>query len=375
MNATTALAARRSDSLTLRMVLDAWRGITREQIVTTMLLGFALHVYRIVVTIDIRVAPFILVADQLKAFALLLAIVVADRITGKDPDRRGVYALAVFLGAAIVVPLTVFVIWGLVKLFVDSTLRPPGGIGFALNIFFELLMVGGATIWVINDRRRAHRARTRMHAVQIQRILAERGSIESELQAMQARIEPRFLFNTLAQVKRLYAEDPATGEQLLDALIAYLHAAVPKLRGTSSTVGQELDLIRAYLAIARLRMDERLTFTIDTNGAGVANVRIPAMLLLPLVEHAISRVGAEWHTSSSIRVEATKMCDGIQVRIVQSGVNVTSGDDGREITVLRDRLAALYGSEARLVFSRLEAGRTEAVLEIPERPVPLPPVK
>jgi len=49
--------------------------------------------------------------------------------------------------------------------------------------------------------------------------------------------------------------------------------------------------------------------------------------------------------------------------------------DGREITVLRDRLAALYGSEARLVFSRLEAGRTEAVLEIPERPVPLPPVK
>src|SRR6185369_17526063 len=67
MNATTALAARRSDSLTLRVVLEAWRGITREQVVTTMLLGFALHVYRIVVTIDIRVAPFILVGDQLKA--------------------------------------------------------------------------------------------------------------------------------------------------------------------------------------------------------------------------------------------------------------------------------------------------------------------
>ena len=61
------------------------------------------------------------------------------------------------------------------------------------------------------------------------------------------------------------------------------------------------------------------------------------------------------------------------MRILQSGVDVASGDDGAEITGLRERLCRLYGGEARLELSRLEADQTETVLEFPHRPVlPLP---
>ena len=372
MSAFTAADARHSGGLTPRLVWEAWRGITRRQIVTTILLGLAMYVYRFVVTIDVMFAPFIVIADQLKAFAVLLAFVVADRLTGKDPDRRGAYALAVFVAAAIVVPLTYFTVWGAIRVFVGSQARPPGGVGFVLNIFFELLMVGGATVWVINDRRRAWRARTRMQVLQLKRIAAERASIESELQAMQARIEPKFLFNTLAQVRRLYEQDPKSGEQLLDALIAHLRAAVPRLRGTSSTVRQELELVRSYLAIARLRTGERLVFTIEAVGARIADARIPAMLLLPLIDYSLSQGLVEWHATGAIRIEASTTQDQITFRILQSGVDAGVVKDDEGIAMLRERLSLLYGTVARLAIEWPQAGQTEAVLDIPRQPAPLP---
>lgn len=186
---------------------------------------------------------------------------------------------------------------------------------------------------------------------------------------MQARIEPRFLLNTLAQVKRLYNERLTTGEQLLDALIAHLHAVVPRLRDTSSTVGHELELIRTYLAIARLRMDERLAFTVEVSDSQLASARIPAMLLLPLIEHAISLGFAEWHASGSIVVEATATRNAIQLRILVSGSDVVWRDGDTEITNLRERLATLYAGKARVTLSQPGTGQTEAVLEIPRRPV------
>src|SRR4029079_17719523 len=98
----------------LRTGLAAWRGIPRRQVLAAFLLGCGLFLYRAAVTINIYVAPFIFVGDQLKAFALLLTIVVADRVTGKDPDRRGAYVLALVVGAVVIVPVTVVVVAGLI---------------------------------------------------------------------------------------------------------------------------------------------------------------------------------------------------------------------------------------------------------------------
>jgi len=365
MNTLTATVSdHQPDSLTLRTVLAAWRGITRQQVLTTFLLGCGMFLYRAAVTINISVAPFIFVGDQLKAFALLLTIVIADRVTGKDPDRRGAYILAVVIGAAIIVPVTVLAVAGLIRFVAGQPVRPPGGIGWVLNIFFELLMVGGATIWVINDRRRARRARARVQAAELQRIAAEKRSIESDLQAMQARIEPQFLFNTLAQVKLLYARDHTGGERLLDALIAYLRAAMPKMRETS-TVGHELELVRTFLSIARLRMGERLVFSIEPFADQVANARMPAMILLPLVDQAIAHAPAEWHATGSIRIRATATTGGICLEIIGVGIDLTAGADGGIVAGVRGRLTSLYGRTAALALERREARESVAILQIP----------
>ena len=79
---------------------------------------------------------------------------------------------------------------------------------------------------------------------------------------MQARVEPQFLFNTLAQVRQLYDSDAPLAGKMLDDLIAYLRAALPHLRESSSTLGKEAALARAYLDIVRVRLGERLAFDI-----------------------------------------------------------------------------------------------------------------
>ena len=331
MNALTATVSdHRPDGLTVRTVLAAWRGITRQQVLTTFLLGCGMFLYRAAVTINIYVAPFIFVGDQLKAFALLLAFVVAS----------------------------------LIHFVAGEALHPPGGIGWVLNIFFELLMVGGATVWVINDRRRAQRARARSHAAELQRIAAEKRSIESDLQTMQARIEPQFLFNTLAQVKLLYTRNHAAGERLLDALIAYLRAAMPKIRETS-TVRHELELVRAYLSVARLRLGERLAFSIDAVADAVADARMPAMILLPLIDHAIAHAPTEWHANGSVRVRATAKNGGIRLEIVGVGIDLTTEVEGGSIAGVRGRLASLYGRAAEFALERRDAGDSAAILQLP----------
>lgn len=355
-----------------RLVVEAIRGITRQQVAATFLLGCALSLYRTVVTVDIRFAQFIFVGDQMKAFALLVALVVADRVTGRDPDRRGVYAAAVVVASIIVVPMTLFVVWGLIRLFVGVQTPPaPGLVGFVLNILFELLMIGSAAIWVINDRRRAQRARMRLHVVALQRIAAERASVESELQAMQARVEPMFLFNTLAHVRRLYAAAPAAGERLLDALIAYLRAAVPKARGTTSTVGQELDLVRGFVAVAQARAGGSLRFSMDAVPASVASVRMPAMLLLPLVDHALSRGSIDGLAGggASIRIGVVAEADALRFGITTASPYAGESSTDR-VEEVRARLHALYGTQGRVTLTRTGGGSQEIRLVIPPRPGP-----
>ncbi|MEO8751101.1 MAG: histidine kinase [Casimicrobiaceae bacterium] len=363
-HSTTAASAQRAFKLTPQAVFAAWRTITREQVVTTFLLGCGMFIYRVVVTINIGMAPFIFIADQLKAFALLLAIVVADHVTGKNPDRRGPYVLAVVVSTAVAVPITIIIIATVVSHVFGPEVRPPGGIGFALNIYFEFLMVGGAAIWIINDRRRAEQARARMHEAELERIAAERQSIESDLQAMQARIEPQFLLNTLAQVKRSYARDSASGEKLLDALIAYLRTAMPKMRNISSNVKDELELVRAYLAIAKLRMGERLGFTIEPVSGQVAAARMPAMILLPLIDHAIDPL-SEWHATSSFRARVYIAEEKIRVEILVTGADLVAKSEDDRIAAVRGRLAALYGDQAVLQVLQPGVDQTESVLVIP----------
>jgi len=177
----------------------------------------------------------------------------------------------------------------------------------------------------------------------------ERAALESKLAAMQAQVEPHFLFNTLANLKYLIRTDTDNAVELLTHMIAYLRAALPDMRSISSTVGREVKFAEHFLRIMQIRMGQRLQFYIE----GVdeySDVSMPPAMLISMVENAIkhglekaTRAGIIW-----IRVSREKQ--QIVLSVVDDGVglNELSGQ-GVGLANIHQRLALLYGEAASLV--------------------------
>ena len=349
-----------------RAAFDAWRSITRAQVKGAFLFGCALSMYHFIVFANgiftqgarplLSLSKGFLKA-QLGAFILMLVLIATDRITGGDPRRRAAYAAAVVVSATLYAPLLTLI----------SEFGPElAWIEFAkgtLYFFFEWLVLAGIATFIYTDRRRAQAALARMRAAEIERAHTAKRTLESRLQAMQARVEPQFLFNTLAQVRDLYRSSTERGEHMLDELIAYLRAAMPKMRDTSSTVAQELELVRAYLGIVRLRLGERLAFDVEMPDRH-ADARMPPMMLLPLVDHAITHGLDASDAMGSIRIRTRRAEDKLRLEIDDRGPGFAPETEGETIAGVRERLSALYGDDASLVLRRSGIRATQAILEI-----------
>ncbi len=204
------------------------------------------------------------------------------------------------------------------------------------------------------DRARAHAFR----GIRTERAEILRRTTESHLQAMQARIDPSFLFDTMNAIERTYEHDAATGDRLLDDLIVYLRAALPEMMNTSSTLGRECELARAYLDIGRVRYAIDLSFDIIVPDT-LRDVRFPPMILLPLVDHALDSVKSA--PSARLRIESRETSDGIELRIDMSPITALSHDTPDR---LRLRLRDLYGERAALTLSPCPDGGERISVEI-----------
>jgi signal transduction histidine kinase len=173
---------------------------------------------------------------------------------------------------------------------------------------------------------------------------------EAQLSALSAQIEPHFLFNTLANVKRLYETHPERGRHMLVALIAYLRAALPGMRRHESTLAEELELVRHYLAILQMRMGERLTFAIDA-APELLSARLPTLVLPTLVENAIKHGLSPLPEGGHIDIRARPADDGgltVEVADTGQGFGAASGGAGVGLANTRARLAGRFGDAAAL---------------------------
>jgi hypothetical protein len=353
----------RAPRLSARSTLDAWRAITPVQVRATFLLGVGLFLYHVASELgDAEWSPgylFIFVADQIKVWPLLLAFVAVDRVP--RPTRRAAYAVAAFVGTGVAAPLAVT--W--MSIMTNAFLRPARPrIDSMIAIGLETAMLGAATLWIIDDRRRARRAQARMHQAELERIAAQKRSIESDLQAMQARVEPRFLFETLAHVRGLYRADRGRGERMLDDLITYLRAAMPKIHDTSSTIDRELELAGAYLDIVKVRLDDRLTWSIHCADE-VRGARFPPMLLLPLLDHTIAGGGPQADVDRFIDMQVRGADDWLILTIADSDAAFPSERSDDRLERIRDRLASLFEDRATLDIDSTAAGGTRVSVRVP----------
>jgi hypothetical protein len=175
-------------------------------------------------------------------------------------------------------------------------------------------------------------------------------ALEARLSALQAQIEPHFLFNTLANVRRLYETEPQRGRRMLGCLVDYLRVALPAMRGADNTLARELDLARSYLTLLQMRMGARMRFSIDA-ALAPPDARLPPMVLPTLVENAFKHGLAPLPEGGSITIRATCEQDELVIEVADSGRGFTgTSGAGVGLANTRSRLAAQYGDRARLAL-------------------------
>lgn len=242
--------------------------------------------------------------------------------------------------------------------------------GFLLSTFTLWTAVGALAYWLFNAIREDDEQRSQLIDSECRRQMLQTQMVEARLSALQAQIEPHFLFNTLANVKRLYQTAPAQGREMLSSLINYLRAALPSMRQSGSTLGRELELARSFLTILKMRMRERLDFSIE-HDPSLADARVPPMVLPTLVENAIKHGLAPLPEGGRIGISARRDGDDLLLEVRDNGAGF-SGQAGAGVGLAntRSRLAALYGARANV---KLAAGNPRGVTASIRLPLQLAP--
>ena len=237
--------------------------------------------------------------------------------------------------------------------------------GFAalagLGIFVAPWVALGALV-----RQKEALARHQALAFDLERSELERQALDARLRLLQAQVAPHFLFNTLANVQALVDSGSPQASAVLQSLVAYLRAAVPRMHEPATTLGQELQLVQAYLELMHMRMPDRLQFALHVDPE-TRTLRCPPMTLLTLVENAVRHGIDPSEEGGRIEIHVRRHGDRCVVRVSDTGVGLrpTNGGLGTGLATLRERLQLAFDGDAQLTVGAQEPRGVSAELNFP----------
>jgi signal transduction histidine kinase len=296
--------------------------------------------------------------DLLIMAAPMLVVVIATANLGpqRGPKRIAALAAAVIISAGVGVMLRIgFVLWRL------------GGNApdMLFYVWARYALLGGMLAVVGEFYRHEVASIAALQQAEIDRAALEREMAEARLQVLQAQIEPHFLFNTLANVRRLYDTHRAAGETMLDNLMRYLEVALPRMRDSDSTLGRDAELVEAFLRVQQIRMGQRLAFSIDIPEQLRAHT-VPPMMLLTLAENAIKHGLNPSLDGGLIRIAARAEGDRLTLSVADTGVGFAPGSGaGTGLANIRARLTAQFGDGANLALENNDLGGVTATIALP----------
>lgn len=273
------------------------------------------------------------------------------------------------IGVAVSIPIATFLIY----VFSTKTGAPPfwevpdrmEGYGMltGMGVFLSPWIALGALV-----RQKDALAREQALALELAQSEAERQALDARLNLLQAQVAPHFLFNTLANVQALVESGSPQAPAVLKSLVAYLRAAVPRLNEPATTLGQEVQLVRAYLELMRMRIPDRLQFALDVDESALG-LRCPPMTLLTLVENAVRHGVDPSEDGGRIDIEVRlldKRCH-LSVRDTGAGLQAENRGLGTGLAALRERLELVFGAEAALRVSAQQPRGVHAEIDFPAR--------
>jgi LytS/YehU family sensor histidine kinase len=194
----------------------------------------------------------------------------------------------------------------------------------------------------------------------------ERRLLEAQMATLQAQVEPHFLFNTLALIGQLIETDPPQAARIHQHLIDYLRSTLPQMRAVGGgTLGKQVELSRAYLAIMQARMKERLTVSFDVPDY-LEPTPFPPMMLQTLIENSIKHGLETKIEGGHIAVRAELIGGTMHVDVIDDGVGFSmKAGEGVGLANIRERLRLLYGERAELVIETPLAGGAHCSIRVP----------
>jgi signal transduction histidine kinase len=302
--------------------------------------------------------PVIIEPVILGLFAMLL-FGLFERWPKRLPPWLARWALQV-MGVALAMPLGTLVL----------SAFPSGPGGPSLDELQGLgLLVAPWIALAVLVRQKDALARHQALAFDLERSELERQALDARLRLLQAQIAPHFLFNTLANVQALVDAGSPQAPAVLRSMIAYLRAAVPRLHEPSTTLGQELQLVQAYLELMHLRMPDRLRFSVQVDQAVSMAQICPPMTLLTLVENAVRHGIDPSVEGGQIDIQVHRRDDRCLVRVTDTGTGLKQSRNGlgTGLSTLRERLRLAFGGDAYLHVAARTPRGVCAEVDLPSR--------
>jgi two-component system, LytTR family, sensor kinase len=212
-----------------------------------------------------------------------------------------------------------------------------------------------------------------VHAVEYHRRYRERelhaARLEAELasarlDALTAQLQPHFLFNTLNSISTLMRRDPDGADEMLTNLSALLHRTLRQSDRHEISLAEEIELLRHYVDIMRIRFHDRLVVRMDVEER-VRDAKVPPLLLQPLVENAIRHGIARKPGAGTIDIAARGIDDALEITVRDDGEGHAGGDEGVGLSNTRRRLRELYGERQTLELLPAREGGLVVQVRIP----------
>lgn len=242
---------------------------------------------------------------------------------------------------------------------------PFSSTSISTQMFLLNTVTGIFAIWFFYLEERQCISEEKIRKEEARRISNEKKVVESHLKLLQAQIEPHFLFNTLTSIVSLDDTNPQNAKKMQLNFIRYLKATLIKTRASVTTIAQEVELIKAYLEIFKVRMGDRMHFTIDV-ADDIRNLPFPSMLIQPIVENAIQHGLEPKVEGGNISIVASKSGNQLRWEIADTGLGLSDkSEPGMGISNIRERLESLYEDDGQLIIEENKPSGLKVVIGVP----------
>jgi hypothetical protein len=290
------------------------------------------------------------------AVAIALSLSLLDAVAGTRWTFGSVLAaLAIVVGAAV----------GEVALIAIDPQAGRNNASALLGRIIAWVLVAGGVTAMLALWRRSEANKTLNHASELRRLRTERLLDRLRAEALQRQIEPHFLFNTLATIRRLHSSEPAKGRLLLSRFLAFLQGTVNDGQSGHGELGDELAVAVAYLEVCAIRMDGALRWRVDVPDS-LYHLPFPRFGLTTLVENAVKHGIAPARAGGTVVISAETEGEFLTLSVTDDGLGFAdTHGSGTGLANIREQLQLRYGPAASLTLAANPRQGVKAIIRLP----------